>query len=381
MRGGPICTYKGKEIPCFVGCSPNSSITSQMLADMLAVIDSSGVFNRDDGSTPFLLLDGHHSRFGLPFLKYIHEDKNKWTCCIGVPYGTHLWQVADSSPMNGCFKSQLTKAKRDLLSFNTKSTSRFVQSDVIPLVRKAWYASFAKTEKAKSAIADRGWHPLNYKLLDHPSLKPTSSEDLVQTLPDCPDSISINQDGPTFNSFLDRFIVEEAKKEGRKRKLADQQQRAETIDSTFALLTTFTSVAPCSGSMAKHNIYELVEGLLAKVREREDMIEKKKVRTGIRKYEQQQKHGVRFKTAFTKYREGKVLTREDIVALITKTKLPNDAPNGKNLKDLKLQWEERKHRLDDFIGEQTLNVNNIHPMTIEFPPSIVNNNSTDQIEM
>jgi hypothetical protein len=76
MIGGPKCTYKDKIIPCFVGASPNASITSQMLADMLGVLDNSGVFNREDGSTPFLLLDGHHSRFGLPFLKYIHSDEH-----------------------------------------------------------------------------------------------------------------------------------------------------------------------------------------------------------------------------------------------------------------------------------------------------------------
>jgi hypothetical protein len=125
MIGGPSCTYKGKEIPCFVGCSPNSSITSQMLADMLALIDSSGACNCDGGLTSFRLLDGHHSRFGLPFLKYIHDNKNQWTCCIGVPYGTHLWQVADSFHMNGFFKSKLTKAKRDLLSFSTKLHPNF----------------------------------------------------------------------------------------------------------------------------------------------------------------------------------------------------------------------------------------------------------------
>jgi hypothetical protein len=61
MIGGPVCTYKNKEIPCFVGCSPIASITLQMLADMLEQINSFGVFDRENESTPFLLLDGHHS--------------------------------------------------------------------------------------------------------------------------------------------------------------------------------------------------------------------------------------------------------------------------------------------------------------------------------
>jgi hypothetical protein len=36
MIGGPTCFYKNKVIPCYVGCSPNASITSKMLANMLA---------------------------------------------------------------------------------------------------------------------------------------------------------------------------------------------------------------------------------------------------------------------------------------------------------------------------------------------------------
>jgi hypothetical protein len=97
LAGGSICTYQGKTIPCFIGCSPNSIITSEMLAKMLEVLDKSEIFDRENSSTPFLLLDGHHhSSLGLPFLQYIHSDNHKWTCCIGVPYGTNLWQVVDS---------------------------------------------------------------------------------------------------------------------------------------------------------------------------------------------------------------------------------------------------------------------------------------------
>ena len=96
-RGGPACHFRGKRISAFVSCSPNASITSDILADCLAHIDSFNVFRRD----------GHHSRFELPFLQYIH-DNNKWTACIGVPYATHWWQVADSSEVNGAYKMETT---------------------------------------------------------------------------------------------------------------------------------------------------------------------------------------------------------------------------------------------------------------------------------
>jgi hypothetical protein len=90
---GPTCTYQGKVLPCFVGSSPNASITSELLAAMLQSIDSHDVFDRSNGNKPFLLLDGHHSRLKLPFLRYINDDNHPWTVCLGVPYGTHLWQA------------------------------------------------------------------------------------------------------------------------------------------------------------------------------------------------------------------------------------------------------------------------------------------------
>jgi hypothetical protein len=94
MQGGPSCFFQGKEIPCFVCTSPKASITSQLLADMLQYMDSLQVFDRSGNKKPFLLLDGHQSCMIVPFLQYIHGAGHEWVCCIGVPYATHIWQVA-----------------------------------------------------------------------------------------------------------------------------------------------------------------------------------------------------------------------------------------------------------------------------------------------
>ena len=45
--GGPTCTFKGKEIPTSVTCSPKASITSKILADCLAYIDLIGVVTQN----------------------------------------------------------------------------------------------------------------------------------------------------------------------------------------------------------------------------------------------------------------------------------------------------------------------------------------------
>ena len=114
MKGGPFCHFRGKTVPCFVGCSEKASITSELLMEMLKYMDKLGLYENEDGQRPFLLLDGHHSRFELPFLQYIMDKEHWWTVCIGVPYATHLWQVADSTEQNGCFKMALTKLKHQV---------------------------------------------------------------------------------------------------------------------------------------------------------------------------------------------------------------------------------------------------------------------------
>ena len=66
-------------------------------------IDKLGLYaeERRQGLIPFALIDGHQSHFDLDFLKYINDPDSKWNVCIGVPYGTALWQVGDSNQQNG----------------------------------------------------------------------------------------------------------------------------------------------------------------------------------------------------------------------------------------------------------------------------------------
>jgi len=103
-----------KKIETFVTCSETGTVASVILRDALKKIDGALTFDRTEAK-PFLLLDGHGSCFHLPFLDYITVEETKWTACIGVPYGTHVWQVGDSSEQNGAFKMRLTEAKQRVL--------------------------------------------------------------------------------------------------------------------------------------------------------------------------------------------------------------------------------------------------------------------------
>jgi hypothetical protein len=98
--------------------------------------------------------------------------------------------------------------------------------------------------------------PFELQLLDHAQLHPRAAESSNQSIPDSNVLVSINKEGTQFNIYLNRFILEEAKQEGRKRKLEEQQHEALARDNNFIALTKFTGIAPFSGSLAKHNNYE-----------------------------------------------------------------------------------------------------------------------------
>ena len=63
MSGGPVGYFIRKYLLCYVEASPKVSLTSVILVDMLCTMNKLNVFPRVNGRNPFLLLDGHHSRF------------------------------------------------------------------------------------------------------------------------------------------------------------------------------------------------------------------------------------------------------------------------------------------------------------------------------
>jgi hypothetical protein len=155
----PTCTFNGVEVPMFVMCSKNGSITSQLLTSMLAKMDEHSLFDRSAGINPSLLYDGHGSRFEKPFLKYTLESDKHWTCCIGVPYGTSVWQLGDSPEQNGIFKIESKKAKADTVRREIRDglPATLERSDIVRIVNIAWQKSFVRVNINFKAIAEHGW--------------------------------------------------------------------------------------------------------------------------------------------------------------------------------------------------------------------------------
>ena len=47
--GGPTCTFRGKQIPCYITATPHGGIDAEVLTDMLRTMDHLGIYEcRDD---------------------------------------------------------------------------------------------------------------------------------------------------------------------------------------------------------------------------------------------------------------------------------------------------------------------------------------------
>ena len=146
-------------------------MSGEILTEIFETIDNLHLFDddRENGMVPFMILDGHQSRFDLDFLRYINTYPHIWNVCIGVPYGTAIWQVGDSSEQNGKFKINITDVKAMILERHIDQLNHAMQllrTDIIPIVNLSYSSSFGNVKTNKKAlVCDRGWFPFNCNLL------------------------------------------------------------------------------------------------------------------------------------------------------------------------------------------------------------------------
>lgn len=372
MQGGPDCFYKGRRIPCYVTCSPSASITSDLLADMLAHIDKHAQFDRSDGQMPFLLLDGHGSRFDVPFLKYIKDKQHPWKVCIGVPYGTHIWQVADSEQLNGALKFWLAKLKRQLFEIKRDLKENFDQTDIVPLVKKAFEKSFGNTAAAKKAVIKRGWNPLTYSLLDHPQIIKRKRDTLLEKLAPGTTStaaidpatstttdLTIETDHSTTDltnyntttgfaaTSLEKLLINRLKDDKYMSTLAKQKKDNETNSSIFKKLKELGRKMT-SGIFANSGQFDLneecldnaVDYLRVKEKQKKDILDKRNVRTELTTNKYKEVKNKLVKDPSIK------LTVHDMRTLMVHHRLKTDSPLKPKVNDLIDQFNRRKRRID-----------------------------------
>ena len=355
LPSGPVCTTNGKEVPCYTAASAHGGITSEILTDILRHVDGLELFPREDGIQPFLLLDGHGSRFELEFLQYINSKEHEWCVCIGVPHGTHLWQVGDALSMNGTFKIGVTKAKEAIMSAkqSRRLKEAFVPTDIVPIVNKAWNLSFGTSKNGKKALIERGWNPCNKALLKHDDVLATKligdmSADTTRTLDEnlhnmatevSESSVSgnmLNLDTGKVADVLDLLASERDNKEARRRALdrALASQRSIADFDRAKKLTAGKMVAVGSHRLCA----SVTEHQVAHVKIKEEQEEKRVQRK--RKIEED----LMDKVKSLKTKEESNWTTMNYRTMLTYKKQKGDAAHAKTIAGLKRQWSERKDR-------------------------------------
>jgi hypothetical protein len=243
---GPTCFFRGKEIPYLPLTSPSGGITGELLVSILSWLDEREIFERfDGGPEPFIVVDGHESRLQPVFVDYITDPKHIWHVNFGIPHATSYWQVGDSPEQNGHFKMLLGNAKKDLVNFKIQHNIplHLTAKDIVPLINKAWYPSFANKTTNRKAIAARGWNPLNRNLLLHPEIKVGSgnstyrgetedstseeNDEVANTVPlllNCTEGIS----GMCFQKMLQHYM-----RNGGIDQNQENLRRGESIQETF----------------------------------------------------------------------------------------------------------------------------------------------------
>jgi hypothetical protein len=187
---GPTCHFRGRAIPCFIACSPNGSMTGEILAKVFAALDSTGVYEstRNEGRKPCALVDGHGSRFTLPFLEYVTNPDHPWQATHVLPHGTAVCQLGDTAEENGTYKMEISNAFEELCRLKKKFRLSDVirQEDILPIVNRAVQKAWGRPATLRRASARLGWYPLNRNILTFPSVvatrrMPEQQEDLSDT--------------------------------------------------------------------------------------------------------------------------------------------------------------------------------------------------------
>jgi hypothetical protein len=308
----------------------------------------------------------------LEFLEYINTPAHEWNVCIGVPYATHLWQVADSSQINGKFKIEIAKEKCEYMQHKTKNTTGMVITDIVPIVKGAFRRSFSIVKNAKKAIAERGWGPaLNYRLLLDPNLSqrpkdaPGNQPDTAATIAPTVTgdsgivTMSFNMKEGWFADITDALVEQRNQDEGRAKAMEEKVRIMKNKEQHIHLIKNLPKIS--SGQLMANGWLRMDTTVRDNKRQRKEADDKvNKEREGKRSkiIENQQQ---RYQAAINKCVSTKqALTMVDLRALVKQASVKGDTPIEKNRTELIQQLERRFDRLQRYLPVDTCNEIKLH---------------------
>ena len=129
------------------------------------------------GPIPYVLFDAHDTHLQVPYPVRVNRriiyDDPAWMSSIGLPNGTAVWQLGDSSEQNGSYKMAMTSEKDALVLYKQRMEMPIAiqRCDVMPLVHRTVAPSFRRVESNIKALRVRGWVECNLVLMDHPDVQ------------------------------------------------------------------------------------------------------------------------------------------------------------------------------------------------------------------
>ena len=162
----------------------NASMDESVLMQAFKMMDDLGITERgidEDGNPyfPYIILDGHISRIGELFLRYVNDPSTRWGTGLGAPLATECYQFHDDTRQNGALKTSLTHGKSE---FFLKKRIHGLPAEMLPVeivivARGAILKSFVNSACAEAALAHRGFRPFNRNPLDVPAILRTAPEE------------------------------------------------------------------------------------------------------------------------------------------------------------------------------------------------------------
>ena len=123
-----------------------------------------------------------------------------------MPNGTAWWQVHDSEENNGCFQREMVLAKKNFLTEKRNKGAgvglkvQIEKFESVILLKTPLLKAYCNQEKNKKVISNRGWNPLNCRLVCDLEICRTATED---------DKLQESSEPYYDSSFFNTLEVEE----------------------------------------------------------------------------------------------------------------------------------------------------------------------------
>jgi hypothetical protein len=248
---------------------------------------------------------------------------------------------------------------------------------------------------ARNAIAQRGWGPLNYYLLDHAEVRKTSNfhasinheqdsnSTSTLTIDICS---SLNTTKGFAGDIMGKIVSEHMKDNSRAVTLNERKRKMNEAKNDFEKLKLLTRIS--SGSLAGVGCYHITSDIKDIVMEDRIAKKKREEEQNMKRKKRKEMDSENYLESKSKWRNKQQLTVKDLKLLLKHHCQPNDSPISSKAQDLREQFKKREYRLFDDLtindalandNRQNNNNNDEHSINALrlFTPCSENNNYND----